>query len=427
MKTRVLSLICAACLLLGALPSAAALSGEERRAADTLHTLGLLDQESADLSAPATRGDGVTLLVALAGVESAAAADTWISGFRDVPAALHSAVNYASHQNWVSGTTVLTFSPDAPLSANAWYAFLLRMLGYSEKSGDFSVSDAALFARRIGLAAQTYSGSLTRGQLYTAALEALPFPYKDGSATVAERLLERGAVSRSALNALGLTDRELTAREAADRCMAAVFQMSLYSKSIEVHAGVPSANASGFFITPDGLAVTNCHSLEGSMAAEVVTASGEVYPVERVLFFDREIDAAVIRVSRTSREGRTTSAFAALELADPADVRAGDTIYALGSPLGLGLAVSAGVVSDPARMTNSFSLPCIMNTADISKGSSGGALLNVYGQVVGITSGSYVLGNNMYLAVPVEAILSTELDDTGWSVEEVRDLLDERK
>ena len=62
MKTRVLSLICAVCLLLGALPSAAALSGEERRAADTLYTLGLLEQEPADLAAPATRGDGVTLL-----------------------------------------------------------------------------------------------------------------------------------------------------------------------------------------------------------------------------------------------------------------------------------------------------------------------------------------------------------------------------
>ena len=427
MKTRVLSLICAVCLLLGTLPSAAALSGEERRAADTLCTLGLLEQEPADLAAPATRGDGVTLLVALAGAKSAAAADNWISGFRDVPLSLSSAVNYASHRNWVSGTTVLTFSPNAPLSANAWYAFLLRMLGYSDTPGDFPVPDAALFARRIGLSAQTYSGSLTRGQLYTAALEALSFPYKDGSATVAERLLERGAVTRSALNALGLTRRELTAREAADRCMAAVFQMSLYAKSIELHAEAPSANASGFFITPDGLAVTNCHSLEDTLAAEVITAAGEVYPVERVLFFDREIDAAVIRVSRTSKEGRTTSAFAALELADPADVRAGDIIYALGSPLGLGLAVSAGVVSDPARTTEAFSLPCIMNTADISKGSSGGALLNVCGQVVGITSGSYVLGNNMYLAVPVEAILTAELDDTGWSVEEVRDLLAEQE
>ena len=59
MKTRVLSLICAVCLLLGALPSAAALSGEERRAADTLYTLGLLEQEAADLSAPA--GEPVVL------------------------------------------------------------------------------------------------------------------------------------------------------------------------------------------------------------------------------------------------------------------------------------------------------------------------------------------------------------------------------
>ena len=54
-----------------------------------------------------------------------------------------------------------------------------------------------------------------------------------------------------------------------------------------------------------------------------------------------------------------------------------------------------------------------MSTADISEGSSGGALLNVYGQAVAVTSGAYVYGNSMYLAVPIDPILTADLTGEG--------------
>ena len=85
----------------------------------------------------------------LAGGEAAAAADTWISGFRDVPAAITDEVDYAAHQGWVTGVTTVEFRPGEPLTANAWAAFLLRMLGWSDRDGDFAVSDAAAFAQRV--------------------------------------------------------------------------------------------------------------------------------------------------------------------------------------------------------------------------------------------------------------------------------------
>ncbi len=78
----------------------------------------------------------------------------------------------------------------------------------------------------------------------------------------------------------------------------------------------------------------------------------------------------------------------------------GDTVYTMGNPLGMGLAVSSGIVSAVERPVTGYSLPCIMNTADISHGSSGGALLNAYGQVLAVTTGAFTYGNNMYLAVP---------------------------
>ena len=63
-----------------------------------------------------------------------------------------------------------------------------------------------------------------------------------------------------------------------------------------------------------------------------------------------------------------------------------------------------------------------MNTADISQGSSGGALLNVYGDVIAVTSGAYTYGNNMYLAVPVDPVLTADLTVSGLTLAEVAEL-----
>ena len=94
-------------------------------------------------------------------------------------------------------------------------------------------------------------------------------------------------------------------------------------------------------------------------------------------------------------------------------------MYTLGNPLGLGLAVSAGIISAVNRDVDNYALPCIMNTADISKGSSGGALLNVRGQVIGVTSGAYSHGNSMYLAIPVDPVMEADLTVEGMTLPEV--------
>ena len=109
------------------------------------------------------------------------------------------------------------------------------------------------------------------------------------------------------------------------------------------------------------------------------------------------------------------------------DAHHGDPVYTLGNPLGLGLAVSSGIISDPARQTDGYTLPCVMNTADISRGSSGGALLNVYGDVIAVTSGAYTYGNNMYLAVPVDPVMSADLTATGMTLAEMTALENAQK
>lgn len=418
MKTKLLAVFCALALLLSAVPAAGALEGEAQRAADTLVTLGLID-EAGDLTAPATRVQAAVLLVDLAAAGEAAVRDNWISGFRDVPAEAHDAVTYAAHQGWITGVTAVEFRPNQAITANAWSAFLLRMLGYSDKDGDFTVSGAAAFAQRIGLLSTAWDGTLTLGGLYQMALDALSFSYRDGSATVLERLIAEGCVSSSAANALGLLNTALTARQAADRCTAAVFCFQGYAEQEEIDQAAPSTDASGFFISADGLAVTNYHSIDGSIYATATLTTGDVYPVERVLYYNADADIAVIKVSQTALKGNDTSAFAFLEMVGTAEARPGDTVYTISNPLGMGLAISSGIISAVNRPVTGYALPCVMNTADISHGSSGGALLNVYGQVIAVTTGAYTYGNNMYVAVPVDTLLTADLTAQGWTLAEV--------
>ena len=421
MKKRFFALLCALVLLAGAVPAASALEGEAARAADTLAALNIVRGDYA-LDAPATRAHAAVLLVRLAGAEPEASrqAVTARSPYCTAPAYARSSIAYAAARGWITSLTAQSYRRDEPVTADAWCSMLLRMLGYSDRSGDFTPSGAAVFAQRIGLLSQPLSGELTRGQLFQSIRDALTFSYKDGSATVAERLVARGTASQATVSALGLLDRELTARQVADRHMAAVFCLDEYDTQAEIDKGTPSGNASGFFTTADGLAVTNYHSIDGAIRATATLSTGEVFPVESVVWYDPGIDLAVLRVSRNTVDGKgSTSAFAYLELAGTADIRSGDTVYTLGNPLGLGLAVSSGIISAPARDVDRYALPCVMNTADISQGSSGGALLNDYGHVIAVTSGAYAYGNNMYLAVPADPVMEADLTVPGLTLEEV--------
>lgn len=116
-----------------------------------------------DLDAPATRAQAAVLLVRLAGAQADAAADPWFAGFQDVPSWAADAVDYAAHQGWVTGVSETAFNPDGNIDAGDWYACLLRMLGYEENT-DFTLADAASFARRAGLTTRVYDGPMSRSR-----------------------------------------------------------------------------------------------------------------------------------------------------------------------------------------------------------------------------------------------------------------------
>lgn len=403
MKNRFLSLLCALILLVSVMPSAAAQEGESIQAANTLISLNLVDggdqvPDGLDKK-PAERAIANKLLLALSGVRD----DT------------RNTIDTLVDKGWVA----VTGKQSEAIPADEFFRSLLLMLGYSDSSGKAVFSgDAAVYARHIGLAARDYSGPMTLGDLYQAVRDALPFHDAVGKPLI-QRLVDQGTCSRQTAEELGFFNKELTVRQAADRLMPAVFGLKSYDTDKEYKKDEFSGEGSGFFITPDGLAVTNYHTIDEALHVTATLVTGEVYEAEKVIYYDDEIDIALIKISQTSKDGVKTPAFATLELAGSKDLRPGDPVYTLGNPLGLGLAVSNGIVSAVGRVVDRYSLPCIMNTADISQGSSGGALLNIYGHVVGVTSGAFTYGNNMYLAVPVDPVLEADWGADGFSFAEV--------
>lgn len=397
MKKRLFSLLCALTLLLGAVPAAAALEGESRQAAETLTELHLIQSVPADkaLQTAATRRQATELLVSLYGVTTAD---------RDV-----SPQEYAVSKGWVT----VTDGQQEAIPTDEICASLLRQLGYD----NCDEANAALCARRIGLIARDYDETLTVGDLYQLVRDALVFPNAEG-VTIAQRLVQQGVCTQAEIQEL--FPEELSARQTADRYMAAVFSLDTYSTDDHYKKGRVDNGGSGFFVSPDGLAITNCHTIEEAIHATATLVTGEVFPVEKVVFYSADLDLALLRISKTTVDKKTTVPFfACLEIAEDPALRPGDKVYTLGVPLGVSLAISDGIVSATNHKVERFALPCVLNTADISHGSSGGALLNVYGHVVGVTTGAYEAGNNLYISIPVTPILEVDWTAEGISLAQV--------
>ncbi|MCL2226180.1 MAG: trypsin-like peptidase domain-containing protein [Oscillospiraceae bacterium] len=152
---------------------------------------------------------------------------------------------------------------------------------------------------------------------------------------------------------------------------------------------------SGFFICETGLAVTNYHVVVGAHSVRIVLDDGEVLDAAGLYDFCRATDAALIQVDGGD--------FAYLNISD-APLRTGATVFALGSPLGLQASFSRGIVSQALREVEGMTF--IQLDAAISTGSSGGALLDVYGRVVGVTTATMQGSQNINLAVPIEAFIA---------------------
>jgi serine protease Do len=145
--------------------------------------------------------------------------------------------------------------------------------------------------------------------------------------------------------------------------------------------GAVTGQGSGFFISPDGYAVTNNHVVDGADKVEVTTDDGKTYSA-KVIGTDPRTDVALIKV-----EGGSNFPFAKLSETKP---RIGDWVLAVGNPFGLGGTVTAGIVSASGRdIGNGPYDDFIQIDAPVNKGNSGGPAFNTEGEVMGVNTAIY--------------------------------------
>ena len=155
-----------------------------------------------------------------------------------------------------------------------------------------------------------------------------------------------------------------------------------------------ASSGSGFIITEDGYVVTNYHVVSGASSVQVTLYNGDTYDAT-VVGGDSDYDVAVLKINAAGLQPVT--------LGESADVNVGDTVLAIGNPLGeLTFSMSQGIVSSCDRAINVDGTPFNMIQVDcsINPGNSGGPLVNLYGEVVGIVSAKY----SSYSSTTVEGL-----------------------
>ncbi|MCL2841123.1 MAG: S1C family serine protease [Defluviitaleaceae bacterium] len=196
-------------------------------------------------------------------------------------------------------------------------------------------------------------------------------------------------------------ENTLTAAQIFEYNADAVFTIYVSADNNDFHSA-----GSGFFVDSTGVAVTNHHVITGWPYAIIRTHSGWEFDISGYYSYDLENDLAIIQVEGHDPSWRS---FPFLSVGDSSALSIGDNIYAIGSPLGYHNTFSTGIVSrfsDVSEFGIYRVYGMIQITAPISGGSSGGALLNSYGHVVGVTAAGYfdTAAQSINFAIPIARV-----------------------
>lgn len=164
---------------------------------------------------------------------------------------------------------------------------------------------------------------------------------------------------------------------------------SIYVVVSKDGAGQVVSQGSGVLVGKN-LVITNCHVIRG--AASIVLVQQDKQSTAWLKNKDTERDLCVL-----ATEQQTTAL--PVVTSTSSQLKHGQTVFAVGAPLGLELTISDGIVSGLRKATGGF---IVQTNAAISPGSSGGGLFDEHGRLVGITTFQYVKGQNLNFAVPAE-------------------------
>ncbi len=178
-----------------------------------------------------------------------------------------------------------------------------------------------------------------------------------------------------------------------------------------------AASGSGFIISSDGYILTNYHVIEDASTITVTDYDGKTYKAE-LIGSDSSNDIAVLKIDA---DGLTP-----VVLGDSENLSVGDEVVAIGNPLGeLTFSLTQGVVSalDREVTTENATMNLIQTDCAINSGNSGGALFNMYGEVVGITNAKYSSNSmneasidNIGFAIPIDSVkdIITSIIEKGY-------------
>lgn len=191
--------------------------------------------------------------------------------------------------------------------------------------------------------------------------------------------------------------------------LAEYVQKRTVTVNVEMKDGGTSAG-SGFFVDDNGTIVTNYHVIDSANAITVEVSDGGKYDVKKIVDFSELYDIAVLQIDISGNDY--------LEYIEE-KCRTGETVYAVGSSLGtLTGTFSDGIISSTSRSVGL--IDCVQTTAAISNGNSGGPLVNVYGEVIGINAFSYVGGENLNLAITIDTLDELSMDK-NWNLSQYRE------
>ena len=151
---------------------------------------------------------------------------------------------------------------------------------------------------------------------------------------------------------------------------------------------------SGVIVDPSGVVVSNLHVIQGETQVEVILHNGDIYDDIAVVDIDQRRDLVLLKIKAFNLNSA--------EFGDSDLVEVGEDVILVGSPQGLDLTLSEGVISAFRDSGNGYRL--IQTSAPASTGSSGGGMFNTYGELVGIVTSQTREGQNLNFAVPVNYV-----------------------
>jgi serine protease Do len=160
---------------------------------------------------------------------------------------------------------------------------------------------------------------------------------------------------------------------------------------------------SGFIISGDGFILTNAHVVDGADEVTVRLTDKREFKA-KIIGADKRTDVALIRIE--------ASGLPAVKLGDPAQLKVGEWVVAIGSPFGFDNSVTAGIVSAKGRsLPQENYVPFIQTDVAINPGNSGGPLFNMRGEVVGINSQIYSRSGGymgVSFAIPIDVAMDIQ-------------------